>query len=376
MTVVAFYEPPYVSSGRETWSLRAGYKYAGLLDAIVGVADPIIAMDTVPPGDDPLRLQLEEKYGVVFVEVANERELHRVRDASGIASNLVAALEQFKPDIVTNLNGRKIHWCYASALAAEKLGADYVYRVGGDDIATELAVCEGDLKPFVGTMRYWRAIECERLTVARARTTIAMSPWEKRRLAAISDDPDRIVVCSRGVDPEIFAPRDFPSSLKRLLFVGRNSHEKGFDILRSAAGQLTHTNPELEFVVAGPFAAGKDANITYLGYVEQNDLPNVYASADAVILCSRTEGMPQVVMEAMTAGRACILSRHLFEGMFVHGKQALLTSTNPSDVVTQIAALIDNPSLVGELGRVSRQYAVDHFSHQVALDNYRKALFG
>jgi glycosyltransferase involved in cell wall biosynthesis len=376
MTVVAFYEPSYVDSNRETWSLRAGYKYSGLLDATVGLAEPIIAMDAIPPADDPLRRRLEEMYGAVFVEVTGDLGLHQTRDAFGIAQNLANALEKFRPNIVSNMNGRKIHWCYASALAAEMLGADYVYRVGGDDIATELAVCDGDLKAFLGTMKYWDAIQGERLTVARARTIIAMSPWEKRRIGTMCDDADRIVVCPRGVDSEIFAPREFPTSLKRLLFVGRNSHEKGFDILRSAASQLAQARPDLEFLVAGPFAAGKDGNITYLGYVEQNDLPSLYASADAVVLCSRTEGMPQVVMEAMTSGRACILSRHLFEGMFVHGEQALLTLTNPSDLVSQITALADNPSLAAQLGRASREYAVANFSHRVALENYRQALFG
>jgi glycosyltransferase involved in cell wall biosynthesis/lipopolysaccharide biosynthesis glycosyltransferase len=375
LQTIAFQEPAYPKDDPDTWKLRAGYKYPGLLAALRGKAKPLILMETLPPQDDPYRLALEESFGVTFMPLRQRAAVHG-RDSTAIATNIAAALEGHKVHVLSNLNGQKLHQAYAGALAAERMGAEYVYRIGGDDIGTEEAIAQRDQRWYHGSAAYWDSVATERLTLARARTVIVMSPWEQDRVAALCDDPSRIRVCWRGVDLDTFAPKSYPAAAGRFLFVGRNSHEKGFDIVQSAAALLRESHPDIEIIVAGPFQPRTEGNIRYVGYVPSEELPALYASADAFVLCSRTEGMPQTVMEAMAAGRACILSRHLFAQMFRHGEQALLSDTDPAALRDQMVRLHDTPELATLLGRAGRQFAQAHFGSSANLAAYEQALLG
>lgn len=372
---VAFYEPSFSGKHLDTWQLRGGYKYPSLLEAVREKVQPILVMDQLPPEDDPVRQNLEREFRVVFLQTQRATKAAG-RDSHAIGRNVADTLRGMGVEILSNLNGRKLYWCYATAVAAAELGAEYVYRIGGDDILTESVVAERQQRRFFAAPEYWDAIAAERLALARARTVIVMSPWEKRRVARLCEDPSRIQVCWRGVDLERFMPRDYPQVARKFLFVGRNSHEKGFDVIEQAAAMLANTHPDIQFLVAGPFEPGTVGNVTYLGYVATEQLPQTYASADAFILCSRTEGMPQAVMEAMAAGRACVLSRHLFETMLGHDDQVLLTDVDARALRDQVVRLHEETGLAERLARGARRFAEDHFGKEANLAHYERALLG
>ncbi len=95
-------------------------------------------------------------------------------------------------------------------------------------------------------------------------------------------------------------------SIKRLLYVGRLSYEKGVDILISSFNKLNNKNLELIIVGDGPekislktLAVGK--RIKFLGKLARETIINEYSKADLVVLPSRTEGQPLVLFEAWAA---------------------------------------------------------------------------
>ena len=103
----------------------------------------------------------------------------------------------------------------------------------------------------------------------------------------------------------------------RLLFVGRFAFNKGLDLLMIVAQRLVKEGKKdvilFELAGDGPLLAqyqkvGLPANVKLLGRVDDAQLETLYADCDALILPTRFEGMPTVVLEAMARAKPVIVS--------------------------------------------------------------------
>ncbi len=103
----------------------------------------------------------------------------------------------------------------------------------------------------------------------------------------------------------------------RLLFVGRFAYNKGLDILMAVAQRLVENGQgeavRFELAGDGPLlahykAAGLPENVALLGRVDDDRLFQLYTECDALVLPTRFEGMPTVVLEAMARSRPIIVS--------------------------------------------------------------------
>jgi glycosyltransferase involved in cell wall biosynthesis len=119
----------------------------------------------------------------------------------------------------------------------------------------------------------------------------------------------RITVAPNAVDPAIFggAARTRADGACRVVAVARLSHEKGIDVLLEATAGLP-----VEVVVAG---AGPEetqlrglagGNVTFLGNVERDALPSLYADADIAVVPSRSDTWGMALNEAALAGLALV----------------------------------------------------------------------
>jgi glycosyltransferase involved in cell wall biosynthesis len=124
-------------------------------------------------------------------------------------------------------------------------------------------------------------------------------------LERLGVDDERITVAPNAVDPEVFKPaaRTRQDGPCRLVAVGRLAPEKGIDTLLEAADGLpveivlAGTGPEEERLrrIAG-------SNVTFLGHVDRDGLPAVYADADVVVMPSRSDPWGMVLNEAALSG--------------------------------------------------------------------------
>ena len=120
-------------------------------------------------------------------------------------------------------------------------------------------------------------------------------------------DPDRVTVTPHGVDPA-FAPGGARRGF--LLFVGAIQARK--DPLAAAAAAagvglpLVAVGPEREPQLARELRA---QGVDVRGWVEQDDLAELYRGAEALILPSRYEGFGVPVLEAMASGTPVVCSR-------------------------------------------------------------------
>ncbi|AXJ04389.1 glycosyl transferase family 1 [Pseudomonas fluorescens] len=94
-------------------------------------------------------------------------------------------------------------------------------------------------------------------------------------------------------------------------YVGRLSSEKGPDLFLDALIPLCHQHPQLDAVMLGDGperedlqaridAAGLQQRIRLPGY--QTDMRHWWQQLDALVISSRTEGTPMILLEAMQAG--------------------------------------------------------------------------
>ena len=112
-----------------------------------------------------------------------------------------------------------------------------------------------------------------------------------------------VVMWSRGVDLEIFKPLDsqrLKSAPPIFLYVGRVAVEKNIEAF------LALDLPGSKWVAGvGPALKGIQArypDVNYLGVLDEQELAQVYASADVFVFPSKTDTFGLVLLEAMACG--------------------------------------------------------------------------
>jgi glycosyltransferase involved in cell wall biosynthesis len=109
-------------------------------------------------------------------------------------------------------------------------------------------------------------------------------------------------------------------------------------------------------------AKGVSAAFTLLGACD--DVAARLSTADIFVLPSRTESMPNAVLEAMAAGLPVVASAvGGVPEVIAHGRTGLLCE--PADaqaLADHLCLLMDDPSLAGRLGEAARREAQTRYS--------------
>ena len=175
--------------------------------------------------------------------------------------------------------------------------------------------------------------------------------------------PDREPV----VSPDDWLAADHPL----ILAAGTKAHQKGFDRLMPVFAELGRRSPNLHLALLGLAPGryhGRDQQAELLQALADSPdlqrrllLPGVsgsmarwYARATVFVLPSRYEGFPNVLLEAMAAGCACIASDCLTgpSDLIRHGENGLLLPSNATTEawVDAIETLLIDPDYRQRLG--------------------------
>ena len=111
------------------------------------------------------------------------------------------------------------------------------------------------------------------------------------------------------------------SDVSYLLYVGEITPNKGIYELLTAFRQWRLAHPDIWLVLAGTNRegqrfmeeVGKMAAVQYLNAIEHTDVLGLMRDAQIVILPSRSEGMPTVILEAISLGAKVICPPHIPE---------------------------------------------------------------
>jgi glycosyltransferase involved in cell wall biosynthesis len=187
------------------------------------------------------------------------------------------------------------------------------------------------------------------------------------------------ITIPNGVDSEYFQKLSKPKDISKpknefwVGFVGRPESAKGYEVAQQIADNFLDQK-QVKFIFVGdPYASGPVNNRIYLGF--RKDVMNIYQLFDCLILPSRAEGLPNVVMEAMSQGVPVIASS-------VGGVRYLINSTNGILVTPQsineftagIAKLLSDRNLGNKLGRNGKNTISDKYNWEKIINNYQNLI--
>lgn len=215
----------------------------------------------------------------------------------------------------------------------------------------------------------------DRALLPRADRVVVMSEVERHRFAAAGD---RVQVIHNAVlslpvvdeTPALDALAGRPGPLVGV--VGRLSPEKGVDVLLRAVRLLADRGTPVRLAVAGdgPERAALEAlaaelaigdRVAFLGPVRAVDA--LYAAVDLVVLPSRSEGLPNVLLEALRADRPVVATRVGAVPEVIGGEPAAGAIVAPDDVAALADAIVATLAAGGsEAAAAARRRVVHAFS--------------
>ncbi|MFX0108947.1 MAG: glycosyltransferase family 4 protein, partial [Candidatus Hodarchaeota archaeon] len=169
------------------------------------------------------------------------------------------------------------------------------------------------------------------------------------------------------------------------LFVGRLDYQKGIDIILAAIQELEEKEPTVasktNFVICGtgPMRdivekfASKRSNVSYLGYVSDEDLLVHYKSVSLFLMPSRRETFGLVAMEAMASGTPVLVTDIPGPRTFVDDSFGrMVPPENPSKLAEGIAwfqrAHSEEPSKMKSMGQRARDICVKEYDWDIVAD--------
>ena len=166
-----------------------------------------------------------------------------------------------------------------------------------------------------------------------------------------------------------------------VLFVGRLAAQKAVDDLLSALDVLQHVRPDLRALIAGDgplrerleehaAAVGLRPSVKFLGHRE--DVPQLLAASDLLVLPSLYEGLPNVVLEAMRFRKPVVATAAPGTTEVVaDGVTGLLVPMrNPVELARAIRRVIEEPGLAQRLGEAGRARVESEFRAATMIERF------
>jgi len=182
--------------------------------------------------------------------------------------------------------------------------------------------------------------------------------------------PSELIITGNGVDEKFFnyKQKKPEGNIKYIMFAGRIDREKGLFDLVECGRYISKERSDVRFIIAGK---GRDFNklkkkikkiglqdkFILTGQVNKNQLVKLYQNATIFILPSYHEGLPSVVLEAMSCGLPVIVTD-------VRGNRELISNgetgivippRSPKKMAKTISTLLDDGKLRKKLGENARK---------------------
>lgn len=297
----------------------------------------------------------------------------RRRAVAGTLVRLRRVLKRSSPSLLQT-------WLYHANVAGVLAGrwAGIPAIVTGVRVAEQRGGCRHALERFCG--RWARRHIC-------VSQDVAAHARKRTRL-----DPAKIRVIPNGVDTRRFegvTPLDLSrygivDDARVVLCLGRLDLQKDPLGAVEVFEQVADVHPDVQLVFAGdgPLRATlverigqsrRAGRIHVLGWVA--DVPALLSRTEVLLLASRWEGMPNVVLEALASGRPCVTRpvQGVAE-LVLHGETGFVAGGNHvSDLAKELAEALENRGAAARLGAAGRHHVQRHFTLETMVRAYELA---
>lgn len=182
------------------------------------------------------------------------------------------------------------------------------------------------------------------------------------------------IVVGNGVEERIFTPAKNNIGENYILYVGRLSYRKGLFDLLDCAKHICHNYSISFFLVGKGELEGRlrerikdkelQDKVILLGHVNREELIQLYQNAKTFVLPSHYEGLPTVLLEAMSCGlpvvstsvSGCVeVVEHMYNGL-------LIPARSPKRMSEAISLLLEDHKLNMKLGENARKTIEERFT--------------
>lgn len=209
----------------------------------------------------------------------------------------------------------------------------------------------------------------------RAEIITSVSTSVAQELKEYGVDPHEVKVIGNGVDEKVFIPVQNKNKERFILFTGRLGHRKGLFDLIECGKYIQKDYPDVSFIIVGkgPLSGKmqqrvKELNLQstfkFLGYVSKEKLIQLYHDATLYVMPSHYEGLPTVLLEAMSCGLpvvATAVSGNL--DVVSSGKNGILIPPkSPRKMADAISRLLGDDEMRKGLGNNARKTIEEHYT--------------
>ncbi len=282
------------------------------------------------------------------------------RDVDRIVETVASAHAEQPFDILHAQYGYPTGW--ATMIAAQRLGLPNVVSIQGGDGHWVGSCCETHRLAMVRVLDHAGAV------------LIGCRSFADEVTERLGTDPARFTIVPGAVDTIWFAPDPARAAGEPpvLLYHGRVDARKGvLDLLAAAellrdSGEafrivISGIGPDYDATAEGIAARNLAGHVGMSGYVDYDEVPQVYRRADIFVSPTYAEGFSNTILEAMASGLACVSCRSVgVIDCLRDGDNGLLTE--PGDV----------PGLADALRRLLRDPALRRRLAQAGLEECRR----
>ncbi|MBN2105747.1 glycosyltransferase [bacterium] len=202
-------------------------------------------------------------------------------------------------------------------------------------------------------MRYAKAI----LANSERGRQVILNQWK------INDE--KVYVIHNGINIDHYSNKETKTHKNiRMSWIGKPTRAKNIQMMLDVAEMVYRSIQNTEFRIIGPGLSENEFELSdqYKSFVRlmgpRRDVPEILKNTDIFILTSRSEGLPNVIMEAMAAGKPVVATDVGGVSELVqHGKTGYLVPSGDVEKMTEaIMDLIEHPEkreAFGYEGRIS-----------------------
>jgi glycosyltransferase involved in cell wall biosynthesis len=179
---------------------------------------------------------------------------------------------------------------------------------------------------------------------------------------------------------KVLTKLDLDQEIIYCAFIGRLTKIKRPDRMLEVASELKSRNVNIHFIVAGGgellaecknIALKQNLPVTFLGW--QEDIEEVLAISDLVLLTSDNEGTPIALIQAGMAGIASVSTNAgSIAEVVVNNQTGLITDFSVKNIADALEKLASNSQLRKQYGQAASQFCLGKFHTEIMISNYSK----